>query len=320
MRSIFFIINFLCIALLISCTSEQKIEKLIIFHAGSLSVPFKDMEAEFNKKYPNILILREACGSRVTARKVTELKKPADIIAVADYKVIEDILMPEYTDWYIAFATNKMVIAYNDKSRYANEINADNWYEVIMRAGVNYGHSDPNSDPCGYRTLLLWQLAEKYYKIPELYKKLQKHCPKKNIRPKETDLIALTQVGELDYHFQYLSVAKQHNLKYLILPEQIDLSSIKYADFYKQANVKITGRKPGTWDIQTGKPIVYAITIPNTAPNKEIALKFIKFVLSKTGREIMTKSGQLPISPPIANDINKIPVELQGIVNRYDAE
>jgi molybdate/tungstate transport system substrate-binding protein len=310
-RSLFYVINFLCITLAISCTLQPKREKLIIFHAGSLSVPFKELEEEFNKKYPDILVLREACGSRITARKVSELKKSADIVAVADYKVIEDILMPDYTDWYINFATNKMVIAYNDNSKYADEINIGNWYEIITRPGVNYGHSDPNSDPCGYRTLLLWQLAEKYYKIPGLYKKLQKHCPKRNIRPKETDLIALMQAGELDYHFQYLSVAKQHNLKILILPTQIDLSDIKYADFYKQAKVKITGRKPGTWDIQIGKPIVYAITIPNNAPNKKIALKFIKFVLSKVGREIMTKTGQLPISPPSANDVNKIPIELQ---------
>lgn len=313
-KGLFFVINFLCIALCSSCTSQLKTEKLIIFHAGSLSVPFKDIAEEFNKRYPDIVILRESSGSRISARKVSELKKTADIIAVADYKVIEDILMPEYTDWYITFATNKMVIAYNDKSRYANEINKDNWYEIITRKGVNYGHSDSNSDPCGYRTLILWQLAEKYYKIPGLYKKLQEYCHKKNIRPKETDLIALMQAGELDYHFQYLSVAKQHNLKILSLPPQIDLSDIKYADFYKQAKVKITGKKPHIFYMQTGGPIGYAITIPDTAPNKKNALKFIKFVLSKTGRKIMKKNYQLPIFPAVANDISKVPKELRDLL------
>ncbi|MFH1563007.1 MAG: tungstate ABC transporter substrate-binding protein WtpA [Nitrospirota bacterium] len=297
--------------LFIFCGSASQREELIIFHAGSLSVPFKELVEGFNKKYPDVLVLRESAGSRVAARKVSELKKPADIVAVADYEVIEEILMPEYTNWYISFATNKMVIAYTDTSKYANEINEKNWYEILTRPGVNYGHSDPNTDPCGYRALLVWQLAEKYYRLPGLYEKLQRHCPKKNIRPKETDLIALTQAGELDYQFQYLSVARQHNLKVLTLPPQIDLSQVKYANFYKQAKVQISGEKPGKMVIQTGAPITYALTIPNNAPNKKSALEFIKFVLSPAGQKIMAKNDQPPIIPAIANDKSKVPLELQ---------
>lgn len=296
------LIGILLLILLCSCNTASNRDRLIIFHAGSLSVPFKELAEEFNKKYPNILVLRESAGSRAVARKVSELHKPADIVAVADYEVIKDILMPKYTNWYLPFATNKMVIAYNDNSKYANEINADNWYEVITKDGVNYGHSDSNSDPCGYRTLLVWQLAEKYYKIHGLYEKLQQHCPKRNIRPKETDLIALMQTGDMDYQFQYLSIAKQHNLKVLELPPQINLSSVQYKDFYKQAKLQITGAKPGTQKIQIGEPITYAITIPNNAPNKKMAEEFIKLILGPTGRKIMARNGQPSIIPAIAND------------------
>ncbi len=48
------------------------------------------------------------------------------------------------------------------------KIDAGNWHEILLRPDVQYGHSDPNSDPCGYRSLLTWQLAEKYYKIENL--------------------------------------------------------------------------------------------------------------------------------------------------------
>lgn len=303
----------LLLILLCSCDSTK--DNLIIFHAGSLSIPFKELVEGFNKKYPDILVLRESAGSRVAARKVSELKKPADIVAVADMQVIEDILIPEYTDWYISFATNRMVIAYTDKSKYASEINADNWYKILTRAGVNYGHSDPNADPCGYRALLVWQLAERYYCLPGLYERLQKHCPQRNIRPKETDLIALTQAGELDYHFQYLSVARQHNLKVLTLPPQIDLGSIQYKDFYRQAEVQISDEVPGKMKIQIGAPITYALTIPNNAPNKKMALEFIKFVLSPVGQKIMAKCGQPPIIPTIANDKSKVPITLRKFVS-----
>jgi molybdate/tungstate transport system substrate-binding protein len=195
--------------------------KLIIFNAGSLSIPLKQMSEAFNKKYPNVEIQREAAGSRVCARKITDLKKPCDIMASADYEVIDTLLIPKYASWDIHFATNQLAIMYRPDSKYAKEINSNNWYRVLLKKGVQYGHSDPNSDPCGYRTLLSWQLAEKYYKDPGLYQKLMAGCPPQNVRPKETDLIALLEAGQLDYIFIYKSVCEQHHMPYVALPCRI---------------------------------------------------------------------------------------------------
>ncbi len=66
--------------------SNQK-QKLIIFHAGSLSVPFKEIAKEFEKLNPNTKIILEVAGSGTCARKITDLHKPCDIMASADYKV-----------------------------------------------------------------------------------------------------------------------------------------------------------------------------------------------------------------------------------------
>ena len=38
--------------------------KLVIFHAGSLTVPFARMEKIFGAKYPKVDVLREAGGAR----------------------------------------------------------------------------------------------------------------------------------------------------------------------------------------------------------------------------------------------------------------
>ena len=37
--------------------------KLIIFHAGSLSVPFAEIEKNFEKMYPEVDVLRESGGN-----------------------------------------------------------------------------------------------------------------------------------------------------------------------------------------------------------------------------------------------------------------
>jgi molybdate/tungstate transport system substrate-binding protein len=176
---------------ILSCNNTGK-EKLIIFHAGSLSVPFKEIAEEFQKENPNVIIEMEAAGSRNSARKISDLNKHCDIMASADYTVIESILMPNFTNWYINFVTNEMTIVYNKKSRYGNIINNKNWFEIIQKEDVAYGRSDPDSDPCGYRTEICLKLAEIYYHKTGLAEAVLKK-DNKYIRPKETDLLALLE-------------------------------------------------------------------------------------------------------------------------------
>ncbi len=242
---------------------------LIIFHAGSLAIPFKQISDAFTAKYPNVHILREAAGSRTCARKITDLHKACDIMASADYTVIDKLLIPEFADWNISFATNEMAIMYRPDSAFAGEINSKNWPEILLRKGVEYGHSDPNADPCGYRSQLTWQLTEKYYNSPGLYEKLINNCPAKNIRPKETDPMALLESGELDYLFIYRSICEQHNMPFVTLPDAINLKSTALADYYKQASLKINGKKPGEFITKKGKPMVYGITVLKNAPNRK---------------------------------------------------
>ena len=111
-------------------------EELIVFHAGSLSVPFMDISEAFIKEHPGVKILREAAGSRACARKISELEKPCDLMASADYTVIDTLLIPEHAAWNIKFAANEMVIAFSKKSRYQNEITLDNWLQVLLKESL----------------------------------------------------------------------------------------------------------------------------------------------------------------------------------------
>ena len=285
--------------------------KLIIFHAGSLSVPIKALAEAFQARYPDVTFETEASGSREAARKISELGREADIMMSADYTVIDELLIPDFAEWNIRFARNRLVIAYTDKSKYADEINADNWYEILLRVGVVYGHSDPDADPCGYRTLMVWQLAEKHYGVPGLNARLEEHCPPENVRPKSVELIALLQSGDMDYAFEYRSVAVQHDLKFIELPDEINLSQVEYADFYKQAQVEVSGKEPGTTITKSGKPIVYGVTIPKNAPSPDLALEFVKFLLGPEGQAIMEQMGQPPIVPPVADDRDALPPALR---------
>ncbi len=288
--------------------------KLIVFHAGSLTVPMKALTEAFQAQHPRVSFETEATGSRTAARKVSELGREADLVVSADYTVIDNLLIPAFADWNIQFARNTMVIAYTDQSQYADEINSDNWYEILTRDGVVYGHSDPDADPCGYRTLMVWQLAEMHYGVPGLNAQLEEHCPPENVRPKAVDLIALLQSGDVDYAFEYRSIAVQHGLKFIELPDEINLSQVEHASFYSQATVEVSGTEPGTTITQVGKPIVYGVTIPKNAPSLDLAIEFVRFLIGPEGQTIMEEQGQPPIVPPVVGDKDALPSELQSLV------
>jgi molybdate/tungstate transport system substrate-binding protein len=294
-------------------TETELSGKLQIFHAGSLTIPFEQISEEFNKIHPDVEILAEGAGSATTIRKVTELGKECGVIGSADYTLIPELMFPDYADWYLIFASNQMCIAYTDTSQFADEINSDNWYEILQRDGVTYGRSDPDQDPCGYRTLMVWQLAEKHYNASGLYDSLYEAAGDL-MRPKSVDLIALLQSGDLDYAFEYSSVAQQQNLKYVEPPPEINLSDVDSEDFYAQAEVEIAGAEPGETITMVGKPIVYGVTIPKNFPRQELAIAWVDFLLSDEGMSIMEENFQTPIIPAKTNDVSKLPESLKKYI------
>lgn len=312
MKKILAIITIPLITLFSACLNNNRNnEKIIVFHAGSLSKPFHEIANLYEKENPGIDILLEAAGSRQCARKITDLKKECDIMASADYTVIEDLLMPVYTKWYLNFARNEMCIAYTDKSRESKSINEKNWMKILLSDNIRYGRSDPNTDPCGYRTVLVLKLAGYYYDMPQLADSLLAK-DKTYIRPKEVDLLSLLEAHAIDYLFIYKSVAEQHNLNYLKLPDSVNLGYTDFRNYYKKATVAVSGKKPGEHIIKSGEPMIYALTILPNAPEKELAVDFVKFILDpEKGIKIMEQNGQGSVVPVINNYYNYIPDQLK---------
>ncbi len=272
--------------------------RVIVFHAGSLTVPFAKIEKAFEAAHPDIDVQRESGGSTKMARMIAEVGKPADIMASADYAVIDKSLIPDHADWNIRFATNRLVLCYTDQSQYADTINATNWFDILKREGVVWGHSDANLDPCGYRSLMLLKLAEMHYGVKGLYDDLIANRPRRNIRTKAVELISLLKTGNMDYAFEYLSVAIQHDLRYVDLPAAINLGDYHQDNLYKQAKVRVSGKKPGTFITRTGKSCTYGITLLKEAPNREAAILFLDYLLDPTkGLKILKEMGQPPFIP-----------------------
>ncbi|MDD2714532.1 MAG: tungstate ABC transporter substrate-binding protein WtpA [Candidatus Wallbacteria bacterium] len=261
--------------------------QVIVFHAGSLSRLMSDLKAGFEAANPGVEVILEASGSIPACRKTSELHRQADIIAVSDSQVIERLLYPKFSDWSLVFAGNKMGIAYGEHSKYGEEINSDNWFEILSRKDVKLGRADPDLDPCGYRTLFCWKLSDVFYQEKlagkSIAASLEANCPPANMRPFELELVALLQSYALDYVFIYESIARQFNLKFVDLPDKINLGTTTEAAFYSSVDFQVNGGGEKEFTV-SGQQICYAFTIPESAPHPQLALKFGEFMLKS--REI----------------------------------
>jgi molybdate/tungstate transport system substrate-binding protein len=286
-------------AILASCAPRGDADGgvLVVYTAGSLSRPMRAALDSFAARERSTYQL-ESAGSLETARKLTELRKIPDIIALADEEVFPKLLMPEHTRWYARFARNRLVLAYTARSRHAARITPENWWQIVQEAGVEVGRSSPDLDPAGYRALMLFHLAERHYASSGLAAALERAAPVRNMRPKEIELVALLEAGELDYAWFYESMARAAGLPYVALPAAIDLSSAADSASYSQARVRVQGATVRDSIELRGAPILYAFSIPVAAPHPAVAERFALFLASADGRRAL-ESAFLPTLPAI---------------------
>ena len=127
---------------------------------------------EFQRQNPGVQVSREKGGSVDLVKKASTQNSDADIIATADYHNIKDFLYEKSVDWYGIFATTSMVLAYTDDSRHSDSITSDNWYEILSYPGVRIMGGYPDVDPGVYRRIMIEKLAEKFYGLQRLAKRL----------------------------------------------------------------------------------------------------------------------------------------------------
>lgn len=254
-------------------------DTLVLFLAASLTKPLQPVLDSFAARTGTV-VQRESGASLEHARKITELHRIPDLVLLADADVFPQLLVPKHATWYADFARNRMVVAYTARSRHANEIGRDNWMRILQRTDVEIGRTDPNLAPVGYRTLLMFALAERFYHQPGLAAALREHAPPRNMRANAAELAALLAAGELDYIYDYQSVAESNGFRFISLPDDINLGDPKRARDYARVSVSVQAADRGTRLTLHGAPIVYGLTIPSGAQHAGVAVKFLEYLES----------------------------------------
>jgi len=311
-----FVVFFISPALA-SCHSKDASQIVTIFHAASLSRAFSELEEKVEALHSGLDIRLEPSGSQVAARKISELNQKADMVATADWRIIKQILRPEHADWLIEFTSNEIVLAYGEHSRHTAEITATIMPTVLSRPDVRLGRADENMAPVGFQTLTVWQLAELHFgdQVEKgLAARLKMRCSNEHVTPDISELVMLLESRAIDYAFVFRSIAEEHNLKVIRLPDEYNLSNPEHAKTYARAKVPVV-LKTGTAPVPiAGEPIVYGLTIPKTAPNRAGAKKVIVFLLGPAGHRILVRSGFKPLAPALSKNRQLLPPVIRELV------
>jgi molybdate/tungstate transport system substrate-binding protein len=275
-------------ALLLACTARERApEPLTVWAAASLTRPVRAALDSFTAR-TGVATRLETQSSLELARRITELGEVPDVLLLADRAVFPALLAPRHVDRWTLFARNRIVVAWGPRSRHAAAFaTAPRWWEILERPDVEVGRADPATDPSGYRTLLVFQLAERHYGVPGLARRLLAAAPPRNVRPREADQIALVETGALDYVWTYENLARAAGLSFRTLPSAADLGATSDSAVYATAEVRVPGRVPGDSVTFRGEPIAYALAVPRAAPQPEAAARLRAWLLSVDGRRVM---------------------------------
>ena len=268
-------------------------QQLIIYRAGSLTRAFAPIEKAFTCE-TGIQVKDNAMGSVDAGRQITAGGQMCDLYAPADYLDIDLFMKPAgYANFDIVFAHGRMVLAYSVSGLAAKKLPpiaeagpkaVAKWYEILTMPGVTIGGGNPFLDPGAYRAPMIFQLADAYYKVPNLYNNMLEH------------LVSSGQgavIGkQFDFQFSYEHNARATALtnpdyRYVDLPDEINMSDPARDAYYRQNAIVVmpglgTPRSARTIPVP-GTHVAWGIALMNNAPNKENAVKFLQMLLSPAG-------------------------------------
>jgi len=259
---------------------------IMVFAAASLARPLQALATAYHDG-TGVDVRREIGGSLEHARKITDFGRIPDVLILAEDEVIA-ALMPAHLDWYVRFATTQLVVAYTDRSRYADSLDAGNWYRILARDGVRIGRGDSALAPVGRHALAVLRRADAYYNQTGVTRALMANAPARHVRPNAAELAVLLETGEVDYVLEYEAVARQHGFRVLPLP--LDLAV----------------------------PVLYGVTVPRDAPRAAAGRAFVEFLLSVDGRRLLRADGVELLRLPVALG-NNVPPEIAELVRTVAA-
>ncbi|MDP8002759.1 MAG: substrate-binding domain-containing protein [Caldisphaera sp.] len=327
-------------------TTTQSQQVFTIGAAGTLKFAFGNLLNLTNKLYPGLSTGTPLFkGSGEVAQDEISTKE-FSVVASADTTTIPADLFKNVTNYEIAFGVTQMVVIVDLQTQPGKEVYSlwkqvqtmeplsqqwnQTWKQIFSIIALNpstvVGVSNPFTDPSGYQAQCVLKLAGLTFfnNASYLYNSVYGNVNRYDMRNTEIDLLTLMATNNSVQFILsgYLSNAMPQtksyqsqgiNITYITLPPQINLGNLSYVNYYH--NVNVTWTELGETKTFTCNPVVYTITIPEQAPNKNAAINFILLLFSPLGQQILQQYGINPIVPGIVyGNISSVPAQIRPFV------
>ncbi|HEX3779952.1 MAG TPA: substrate-binding domain-containing protein [Pseudonocardiaceae bacterium] len=170
--------------------------KVQVLYAASLeNLMEKDLGPDYTKA-SGVQFEGTPAGSTELVSDIKGKVKPADVFISASTDANSGLMGSAnggWESWYATFATAPLVIGYNPKSKFANDLKTKPWQQVITEPGFLFGSTDPKLDPKG-------KLGAQALQMESLPATTAQVFP-------EEQLVARLSTGQLDAGFFYSSEA-----------------------------------------------------------------------------------------------------------------
>ncbi len=248
-----------------------------VWHADSLAGPMMEMKKAFEVKTPGATVHLTSGRSKELAERILK-GEACDVFAPSDPAVVKEMFGKQVggkaaASWYVVFSANEMVVITGKGNPLGIKQMAD-----LAGGGVKLARVAGEKDMATNRTVEFIKRATAAEGKPDLSQKIIGAALRENTIP---DVLKAITSGRADAGIVYLSAAVTvAGAEILRFPASLNLSE----------NIRNVA------------------TVPGTARNVKTAGSFIRFLLSEEGRQILKKTGQPPIVPPIKE--GKVPSDI----------
>jgi molybdate/tungstate transport system substrate-binding protein len=295
--------------------------------AGSLAPILPSLASAFANATPGVQApvaaqLYEGSTAAATALS-TEANPPYDLFVSADFRVIPQHLeapASAVASWEVIFAADPVVLAYDSSVPALAGINSTNWYQKIVAAGVTLGAANASADPLGYNAIFTLELEDSLQgQNGALYGHFFQGVPGTFATPtastkyvSENVAASALSTGEVQTYLIYQSYAKVDHLAYVTLNAPVNLGATDPTSVARYGTVSSTILSGSSTKVVTGAPVLFALTVPQTAPNYALGVAFAAYLLSNATLPSWTADGFQPIGPAWVDQPTRVPAALAG--------
>jgi molybdate/tungstate transport system substrate-binding protein len=300
---------------------------LVVYGAGTLDTLFPELASELANETPGIQDPAAAQtyeGSIDITTAITSTGALADVAAVADYRLIPDLLEPKYASYEVVFGTTPEVLAYNASLPAFQGINSTNWAQKLITDVTTSGNKpmgiwNASTDPNGYNEIFSMELQGilSNGSTSAIYSHFYTTGadgvaignPTTTILEHESQAATLVKTGVISAVITYRSYAVVNDLSYVSFNPIVGLvanNSTALADYAKLSTVILTGT--GGTESVAAAPVLFSVTVPLNAPNPALGAAFIHLLLSPQGSAILSQGGAFtPLFPGWSDHPGSVP-------------